>query len=69
MFEEKFENAFAASKWVEKVKKQRTTESPVASPAADAEEKSKKEKRTGSNGKTYDVDLTPEEEDDLDERE
>eukprot|EP00973_Karenia_brevis_P032037 4420888-Karenia_brevis.AAC.1 len=38
MFKEKFENAFAASKWVEKARKQRTTESPVASPASDAEE-------------------------------
>eukprot|EP00973_Karenia_brevis_P089428 12397712-Karenia_brevis.AAC.1 len=49
MFKEEFENAFAESKWVEKAKKQRTTESPVASPASDAEEKSKKEKkkRTG----------------------
>eukprot|EP00973_Karenia_brevis_P042410 5870867-Karenia_brevis.AAC.1 len=32
MFKEKFKNAYATSKWVEKEKKQRTTESPVASP-------------------------------------
>eukprot|EP00973_Karenia_brevis_P036599 5044593-Karenia_brevis.AAC.1 len=49
IFKGKFENAYAGSRWVEKEKKQRTTESPVASPASDVEEKPKKEKmkRTG----------------------
>eukprot|EP00973_Karenia_brevis_P051982 7220320-Karenia_brevis.AAC.1 len=38
-FKEKFENAYAAAKWVEKAKKQRITENPAAKPASGAEVK------------------------------
>eukprot|EP00973_Karenia_brevis_P076093 10568977-Karenia_brevis.AAC.1 len=56
MFKETFENAYAASKLVEKAKKQRITENPAASPVSDAEVKPKKEqeKHTGGKSKTID---------------
>eukprot|EP00973_Karenia_brevis_P025961 3582675-Karenia_brevis.AAC.1 len=67
MFKEKFENAYAASRWVEKTKKQRITENPAVKPASDAEVKPKKEQKdvdvkpkkeqkesTGGKSKTYD---------------
>eukprot|EP00973_Karenia_brevis_P051261 7120796-Karenia_brevis.AAC.1 len=50
-FKEKFENAYAAARWVEKAKKQRIEENPAAKPAEvkkeqrDAEVRSRKEQK------------------------
>eukprot|EP00973_Karenia_brevis_P000844 116675-Karenia_brevis.AAC.1 len=75
MFKEKFDNAFAASKWVEEEKKQRRdgpapdAEAPKAQESPKAKEWLGEEPSAENKTGHEDVELSPEEEEDLDENE
>eukprot|EP00973_Karenia_brevis_P034208 4718244-Karenia_brevis.AAC.1 len=61
---EKFNNAYEASKLVEKGQKQRKDSPPADAEAPKAKEEPKTEEEQCAGSKAKDVDLSPEEEDD-----
>eukprot|EP00973_Karenia_brevis_P067755 9426435-Karenia_brevis.AAC.1 len=62
-FKEKFENAYAAAKWIEKSKKQRTSENPDAGSAPEVRVKKEQERaEVRPRNEQRDTEVKPEKE-------